>query len=86
LATSGFKRRTASRQAVSRKVRFIGGSDQVNLLEYSKFPSNQALKNLLWADFGGQNEGYGHKAFDKEHVEAFLERSNKILEKLGGMG
>jgi molecular chaperone HtpG len=27
-----------------------------------------------------------HKVFDKEHMEAFLERSNKILEKLGGMG
>ena len=27
-----------------------------------------------------------HKAFDNEHMGAFLGRSNKILENLGGMG
>ena len=26
------------------------------------------------------------RSFDKEQMEAFLTRSNKILEKLGGMG
>jgi molecular chaperone HtpG len=57
------------------------------------------VQNILALDKSGRNEEatmlieqvydlamLTHKAFDKKHMEAFLERSNKILEKLGGMG
>jgi molecular chaperone HtpG len=57
------------------------------------------VQNILGLDKAGRSEDatmlieqiydlamLTHKAFDKEHMEAFLERSNKILEKLGGMG
>jgi molecular chaperone HtpG len=79
--------------------RLMGAKD-IDLFKDSTFvvnSSNPLVRNLVRIDQAGKKEEakllidqiydlafLSHKSFDKERMEAFLERSNKILELFSG--